>query len=386
MQAGRCVIHSASVVSGGTVLDDGWVEFDDGRITATGSGGSWRALAGLDTAEVVHGGEGWLTPGLIDIHSHGGGSASFDDGPESVAAALEVHRYHGTTRSVLSLVTADLAQLTQRLGAIADLAAGDETILGSHLEGPFLNRRHKGAHDPSLLRNPDCAATETLLEAGRGTICQITLAPELPGGIRAVSSFVEAGIAVAVGHTDADYAKAREAFDAGASILTHAFNAMNGLHHREPGPVGAAIGTPHVTLEVVNDGVHLHPDVVRIAFNAAPGRIALVTDAMAAAGAEDGEYRLGPLAVTVSGGVARLTNGGAIAGSTLTLDASLRRAVQQLGIALPAAVQALTETPARAIGRSRDLGRLDPGFAADAVLLDPDLRVKKVWAAGHRVR
>jgi N-acetylglucosamine-6-phosphate deacetylase len=126
--------------------------------------------------------------------------------------------------------------------------------------------------------------------------------------------------------------------------------------------------------------------VVRIAFNAAPGRIALVTDAMAAAGAEDGEYRLGPLAVTVSGGVARLTNGGAIAGSTLTLDASLRRAVQQLGIALPAAVQALTETPARAIGRSRDLGRLDPGFAADAVLLDPDLRVKKVWAAGHRVR
>ena len=141
-----------------------------------------------------------------------------------------------------------------------------------------------------------------------------------------------------------------------------------------------------MTLEIVNDGVHLHPDVVRIAFGAAPGRIALVTDAMAAAGNDDGEYQLGSLAVTVSGGVARLTNGGAIAGSTLTLDASLRRAVQQLGIALPAAVQALTETPARAIGRSNDLGRLDPGFAADAVLLDASLGVKKVWAAGHRVR
>ncbi|MFF2242774.1 N-acetylglucosamine-6-phosphate deacetylase [Arthrobacter sp. NPDC058130] len=386
MKSGRCVIHSVSVVSGGTVLDDGWVEFDDGRIIATGSGGSWRVLAGLEAAEVVDGGEGWLTPGLIDIHSHGGGGASFEDGPDSVAAALAMHRYHGTTRSVLSLVTADLEQLKRRLGAVADLTAEDETILGSHLEGPFLNPRHKGAHDPSLLRNADCAAVEALLEAGRGTICQITLAPELPGGIRAVSSFVEEGIAVAVGHTDADYATAREAFDAGASILTHAFNAMNGLHHREPGPVGAAMGTPHVTLEVVNDGVHVHSDVVRIAFDAAPGRIALVTDAMAAAGAGDGDYRLGSLAVTVSGGVARLTNGGAIAGSTLTLDASLRRAVQQLGIALPAAVQALTETPARAVGRSRDLGRLDPGFAADAVLLDAGLGVKKVWAAGHRVR
>ena len=275
MKFGRCVIHSAAVVSGGKVLDDGWVNFDDGRITATGTGGSWRALPGLDTAEVVDGDDGWLTPGFIDIHSHGGGNASFDDGPDSVAAALAMHRHHGTTRSVVSLVTADLEQLRQRLETIADLADGDETILGSHLEGPFLNPRHKGAHDPGLLRNPDRAAVETLLEAGRGTICQITLAPELPGGIRAVSSFVEAGTAVAVGHTDADYAKAREAFDAGASILTHAFNAMNGLHHREPGPVGAAIGTPHVTLEVVNDGVHVHPEVVRLAFDAAPGRIAL---------------------------------------------------------------------------------------------------------------
>ncbi|MGO4807728.1 N-acetylglucosamine-6-phosphate deacetylase [Arthrobacter sp. 2MCAF15] len=386
MKFGRCVIHSASVVSGGTILADGWVNFDGGRITATGSGGSWRALAGLENAEVVDGRGEWLTPGFIDIHSHGGGSASFEDGPDSIAAALAMHRHHGTTRSVLSLVTAGLEQVKQRLEAIADLAAGDETILGSHLEGPFLHPRHKGAHDPSLLRSPDSAAVEALLEAGRGTICQITLAPELPGGIHAVSSFVQAGTAVAVGHTDADYAKAREAFDAGASILTHAFNAMKGLHHREPGPVGAAIGTPHVMLEVVNDGVHVHPDVVRVAFDAAPGRIALVTDAMAAAGAEDGAYRLGSMAVTVSGGVARLTNGGAIAGSTLTLDAALRRAVQQLGIALPSAVQALTETPARAVGRSSDLGRLEPGFAADAVLLDAGLGVKKVWAAGHRVR
>jgi N-acetylglucosamine-6-phosphate deacetylase len=386
MTTGKCVIHSASVVSGGTVLDDGWVTFDDGRITATGTGVSWRTLNGLETADVVDGSQSWLTPGFIDIHSHGGAGASFDDGPEAIAAALAMHRHHGTTRSVLSLVTADLDELTHRLQTIAEMAARDQTILGSHLEGPFLNPLHKGAHNPVLLRNPDPATVQTLLEAGRGTIRQITLAPELPGGIRAVSAFVEAGTAVAIGHTDAGYAMAREAFDAGASILTHAFNAMNGLHHREPGPVGAAIGTPHVTLEVVNDGVHVHPEVVRVAFAAAPGRIALVTDAMAAAGAEDGDYRLGSLAVTVSAGVARLTDGGAIAGSTLTLDAALRRAVQHVGIPLPAAVQALTETPARAVGRSSDLGRLDAGFAADAVLLDAGLRVKKVWAAGRRVR
>ena len=173
----------------------------------------------------------------------------------------------------------------------------------------------------------------------------------------------------------AGFAACEAAFDAGATILTHAFNAMPGLHHRDPGPVGAAASDPRVTLEVIADGVHLHPEMVRLAFRAAPGRIALVTDAMAAAGAADGRYDLGSLEVDVVDSVARLARGGAIAGSTLTQDAALRRAVAA-GVTLVDAVAALTSTPARAIGRAGDLGALAPGFFADAVLLSADLDVR----------
>jgi N-acetylglucosamine-6-phosphate deacetylase len=198
----------------------------------------------------------------------------------------------------------------------------------------------------------------------------------------AVRAFSASGVAVAVGHTGADYDQALAAFDAGAGILTHAFNAMPGLHHRAPGPVAAAARTPGVTLEIVNDGVHVHPEVVRMAFASAPGRMALVTDAMAAAGSADGDYILGSLSVEVRDGVARLAGGGSIAGSTLTLDDALRRAVREVGIPVAEAVTALTATPAAAIGRGGDLGRLRPGYAADAVLLDADFAVRQVWCAG----
>ncbi|MGB4779178.1 amidohydrolase family protein, partial [Microbacterium sp.] len=205
-------------------------------------------------------------------------------------------------------------------------------------------------------------------------------------GLAAVRAFADAGVGVAVGHSNADYEQALAAFDAGASILTHAFNAMNGIHHRAPGLVVAAMHAPHVTLEVIGDGVHVHPDVVRLAFRGAPGRVALITDAMGAAGAADGEYLLGSLAVTVRDGVARLKPDGAIAGSTLTQDVALRRAVVDSGIPLVEAVRALTVVPARAIRRDADLGRLDPGFAADAVLLSDDFEVEAVWSAGRRLR
>jgi N-acetylglucosamine-6-phosphate deacetylase len=214
----------------------------------------------------------------------------------------------------------------------------------------------------------------------------VTLAPEMPGGMDALRQFVDASVVVAVGHCAADYDAAIAAFDAGASILTHAFNAMPGIHHRAPGPVAAAMDCHGVTLEVINDGVHVHPAVVRLAFEGAAGRIALITDAMAATGSADGQYQLGTLRVTVTDGVARLADGGSIAGSTLTLDTALRLAVTSVGLPVEVAVQALTETPARAIGRERDLGALAPGFAADAVLLDADFTVQGVWAAGSRLR
>ncbi|KAJ1683895.1 hypothetical protein LUZ63_020882 [Rhynchospora breviuscula] len=264
---------------------------------------------------------------------------------------------------------------------VADVAGTDSDVLGSHLEGPFLDPGHRGAHDAALLRAPAADDVQRLLDAGRGTVRQVTLAPELPGGMAAVGRIVAAGAVAAIGHTGADAATARAAFDAGATILTHAFNAMEPLGHRSPGPVGAATSDPRVTLEAIADGVHLAPEVVRLLFGAAPDRVALITDAMAAAGARDGRYRLGGLDVDVVDGTARVAGEGAIAGSTLTQDRALRSAVA-CGVGLAEAVHALTAAPARAIGRGHDLGRLEAGFLADAVLLTADLRVRQVWSAG----
>ncbi|WP_439591661.1 N-acetylglucosamine-6-phosphate deacetylase [Microbacterium sp.] len=376
------VIHSVRLVDGGIVTDDAWVAVDGERVVGTGTDDAWRALVD-DGDTVVDGGGGFLVPGFIDLHGHGGAGASYDDGAEAIRGARALHRAHGTTRAVISLVTAPIDDLTHRVAVIADLAETDPDILGSHLEGPFLDPGHKGAHDPALLRHPAPGDVARLLEAGRGTVRQMTIAPELPGGLDAVRAVVGAGAVAAVGHTDASMDAAARAFDAGATVLTHAFNAMPGLAHRAPGPVGAATADPRVTLEIIADGVHVDSEIVRIVFAAAPGRIALVTDAMAAAGSTDGRYVLGGLGVDVVEGVARLADGGSIAGSTLLQDQALRNAVV-FGVPLPDAVEALTRTPARVLGRD-DLGRLEPGCLADAVLLDDDLVVRAVWIAGTRV-
>jgi len=376
------VIHSARLVTDGRITRNAWVRFEGDTIGDVGTGDEWRVSVAGDEPDAVTDADGaWLTPGFVDIHVHGGAGASFDDGAASIRTALDLHRRHGTTRLVVSLVTAPLDALATRVAAVAELMREEPGILGSHLEGPFLDPGHKGAHDPAFLRTAERRDVEALLVAADGTLRQVTLAPERPGGLDAIRAFTGAGVAVAVGHTAADYDQALAAFDAGARILTHAFNGMEGIHHRAPGPVAAATRTPGVTLEVINDGVHVHPEVVRMAFSAAPGRIALITDAMAAAGSSDGDYVLGSLAVEVRDGVARLAGGGSIAGSTLTLDHALRRAVTEVGIPIEDAVRAVTETPAAAIGRA-DLGRLAPGHPADAVLLDDDFQVLQVYASG----
>lgn len=377
------VIHRIRLIGrDDSATDAAWVAFAAGMVVATGVGEGWRDLA---PREADDGSGSLLAPGFVDIHGHGGGGLSYDDGGEAIAVARAVHRAHGTTRAVLSLVTASLPALAARAALVAELAAADPTILGSHLEGPFLHPDHGGAHPAALLRAPEPAALDALLTAGRGTVRQITLAPELAGGIDAVRRVVAAGAAAAIGHTGADADIARRAFDAGATILTHAFNAMPGIHHRSPGPVVAALDDDRVTLELIADGVHVHPSVLRLAMDAAPGRIALITDAMAGAGASDGTYDLGGRSVGVRGGVARLGDGGALAGSTLTQDAALRRAVFECGMPLADAVAAVTAVPAHAVGRGGDLGRLAPGYAADAVLLSPQLRVERVWVEGRPV-
>jgi N-acetylglucosamine-6-phosphate deacetylase len=375
---GSLVIHSARLVDQGAITEDAWVRIEDGRVVARGSGSGWTAADEIVDASEVAGAGAVLTPGFVDIHGHGGAGSSFDDGADAIRSARALHRSHGTTRAVVSLVTAPLEDLARSAGLIADLMDTDADILGSHLEGPFLDPGHHGAHEPSLLREPRPEDVARLLEAGRGTIRQITIAPELPGGLDAIRQIVASGAAAAVGHTDADAATAVAAFEAGASILTHAFNAMPGIHHRAPGPVLAAAADHRVTLEAIADNVHLDPHVIKLLFDAAPARVALVTDAMAAAGSADGRYDLGAVRVTVEHGIARTDDTGSIAGSTLTQDVALRRAVEA-GVALPEAVRALTETPAAAIGRGSDLGALQIGRIGDAVLLDAELRVVDVW-------
>ncbi len=208
-------------------------------------------------------------------------------------------------------------------------------------------------HDAVVVRAPDPAEVTRLLDAGDGTVRMVTLAPELDGGLEAVAVLAHRGVIAALGHSDATYAVAQEALDAGASVATHLFNAMRPIHHREPGPVLALVEDPRAFVELIADGVHLHPAVLHWAATSAPGRFLLVTDAMGAAGAADGDYVLGPAAVQVRDGVARLASNGAIAGSTLTMDRAVRYAVQTAGLPLDDVVEAATATPARLLGPHR---------------------------------
>ena len=361
------------------IVEGFWMLVDGDTIAATGTGDAPDATTRVDV------GGAWLVPGFIDLHAHGGGGHSYDNGTDEMLAGIAVHRAHGTTRSVVSLVANPLASLRTSIAEIAELAAVDPLILGSHLEGPFLSQPRRGAHNAQFLREPQLPDIDELVDAARGTLRQVTLAPELPGALDAIASFVGSGVRVAVGHTEATFELAREAFDAGATILTHAFNAMPGIHHRAPGPVIAAFEDERITIELILDGHHVHPDVAALAFTSAPGRIALVTDAMAAAGSHDGDYSLGSLTVSVRDGIAMLRGTTTIAGSTLTQDAALRVAINRSRIDPRIAVEALTLTPARAIGMHDRFGKLAAGFAADAVVLDAAWQVQQVWAAGALV-
>ena len=374
------LFHGARKLDARGEVDAFWMLVEGDRITATGSGdGHPDAHTTVDVAGR------WLTPGFIDLHGHGGGGHAHEDGADAIRAAVATHRAHGTTRSVISLVANPLESTLHSLGIVAELSKADPLILGSHLEGPFLAPDNRGAHNPAFLIEPQPGIVEQLLTAARDTLRQITIAPELPDAFEAIDVLVEAGVAVGVGHTTADYDLTRRAFDAGARILTHAFNAMPGIHHRAPGPVIAAFDDDRVVLEIILDGKHVHPSVVGLAFTSAPGRIALVTDAMTAAGVGDGDYTLGSLNVTVREGLAMLRGTTTIAGSTVTQDSALRQAMRDVGVAPADAVAALTTVPARALGLDHELGLLAPGYAADAVLLDHEWRVSEVWGAGSPI-
>lgn len=370
---------TATVLAGArTVLPTGTVE--NGRVVVEGT--RIAGAAGADAPVTDLSGH-WLVPGFVDIHNHGGGGASFTSGTaEEVLKGVETHRRHGTTTLVASTVTGEMDFLAHRAGFLSELVEQGD-LAGIHFEGPFISPCRKGAHSESLLRDPDPAEVRKLLDAARGTAKMVTLATELPGGIDSVRLLAEHGVIAAIGHTDASYEQTAEAIDAGATVATHLFNAMPALGHRAPGPIAALLEDERVTVELINDGVHLHPAALELAFNAAgAGRVAFITDAMDAAGFGDGRYQLGPLAVEVKEGVARLVEGGSIAGSTLTLDTAFRRAVTVDRIPVEDVVRAISANPAKLLGAWDRIGSLEPGKDADLVVLDEDFRLKGVMRHG----
>lgn len=355
----------------------GWVLVEGDTIRAVGHGAVTEERRDEDRAVF----DGLLLPGLVDLHCHGGGGATFSDpDPERVAVALDLHRRHGTTTLWASLVTAPADDLLRSVGALARFVADGE-LAGIHLEGPFLSPLRRGAQNPDHLLLPDRRVLGALLTAGGGAVTMVTIAPELPGALALIADVVAAGAIAAVGHSDASYDQTRAAVDAGARVGTHLYNGMRTPHHRDPGPVVALLESPGVACELIADGHHLHPAVLALAAACAgPGRAVLVTDAMAAAGMADGHYVLGGLAVEVAGGCARLADGDSLAGSTITAADGLRYAVQQAGIPLGRACEMAAETPGRLAGRG---GRLAPGERADLLVCRPDLSVAAVMAAGR---
>jgi N-acetylglucosamine-6-phosphate deacetylase len=382
------LLAGGRVVTPGGVLSPGWIRLAGPLIDAIGSGDAPEPPA-VDLRGQ------WVLPGFVDLHVHGGGGASFTAGTEDDArAAAAFHHAQGSTSLLASLVTAPVTELETRAALLADLA-DEGVIAGLHLEGPFLAAARRGAQDPRHMLAPDVAVFERLHAAARGHLRIITLAPELPGAIRLIHAATHAGVTVAIGHTDATADVTLAAIDAGATHATHLFNGMRPMHHREPGAVGALLDRDEVTCEVIADGVHLHDIAIRLAARAAgPGRLVLVSDAMAAAGMPDGRYQLGSMRVTVAGGVARLledpgrsanpgqADAGPIAGSTATLADVVRHAIAA-GLPVPDVAAAASTTPARVLGLAVRTGALRPGLAADLVVCDDDFRPRAVMRQGR---
>ncbi|MFI6261179.1 N-acetylglucosamine-6-phosphate deacetylase [Micromonospora sp. NPDC051006] len=360
---------SGKVVTPNGVIRQGCVEWDGDRITA---------VAEYPAVRDGH----WILPGFVDMHTHGGGGHTFTTGDAGQArSAAAFHLAHGTTTLLASLVSSPYELMRSATAAYRPLVQ-EGVLAGVHFEGPYLSAARCGAQNPEFLRDPSTDELTELIELAGDTIRMVTLAPERAGALDAIKLLTAHRVVAAVGHTDATYDETRAALAAGASVGTHLFNGMRPVHHREPGPVVALLDAPNVVCELVADGVHLHDGTLTFATSVVgPERAALITDAMAAAGMADGEYELGGQAVTVADGVARLATDGAIAGSTLTMDAALRHALAA-GIPMADAARMVATTPARAIGLGDRVGALQVGLRADLVVLDEELNVVRVLRGG----
>lgn len=369
--------------------ENGWI-FADGRFVRGGfsveNGRFAHVLEDVPgPAEDLDG--ALVIPGLVDIHVHGCAGADFSDG--DYAGLVRMARYlarRGVTSFAPASMTLPYGALDKAFHAAARLRreglADGARLMGIQMEGPFLSREKRGSQNPAYLRLPDWDRFLRLYDAAEGLLRIVDVAPELPGAVEFTRRASEK-CRVSVAHTAAGYDQAAAVFDAGATHLTHLFNAMSGIHHRHPGPIGAASERENVTAELICDGIHVHPSAVRMAFRLFPGRICLISDALRCCGMADGSYSLGGQEIVLSGGVARLT-GGAIAGSAADLYQCMRRAVS-FGIPREQAVWAATALPARVIGRESETGAIADGRAADFVICGGELEPEAVYLGGKRL-
>lgn len=375
-------VRAPQLFTGSETLVDAWLIVDEGLIREVGTGPIPQQFVDAPLTAL----EGQVVPGYVDIHCHGGGGGAFggtgEPALEAARTALATHLNHGTTTMVASLVTGDVNKMADSVRTLGPLVDSGE-IAGIHLEGPWLSIKHKGAHEPTLLIAPTDADIATIFDAHPGSVKMVTIAPEVDGGMEAVQNFVARGAIAAIGHTDASYDQAAEAIDAGVTNVTHLFNAMNPIHHRVPGPIVKLLEDKRVTVELICDGVHLHPAIIKHAATAAgEGRVVLVTDSMDATDMADGDYMLGNLEVSVEAGVARLKSNGSIAGSTLTMERAVQFSITVAGLEPEHMLAAATSTPARLLGRT-DIGRLRQGAKADFLLLDEQYNIKQVYKSGE---
>lgn len=391
-----------TLVTDGRTLPDAVVAIEGDHIVEVGPATTWTGDDRLPAPSAT-----LLLPGLVDVHCHGAAGHGFPEAdPRGVRAAADHHRGHGTTTLIASLVSAPPASSRERVRLLA-AEVGRGTVAGIHLEGPFISTARCGAHDPAAILPGDPALLDDLLAAADGTVATVTVAPETARFDDLLATLARHRVTPALGHTDATARQTGAAIDAataatgGPVLATHLFNAMPTLHHRAPGPVAACLSAAsrgQMVVELIADGVHLADDTVAAVFDLiGPARIALVTDAMAAAGMSDGAYRLGRMDVRVVDGVARLAPPGPtapghtgaddlpIAGGTSRLLDVVRRTVRHAGVDLAAAVEAATRTPARVLRLDRESGSVAPARRADVLVTDPDLQPLEVIRGGRTV-
>lgn len=330
---------------------------------------------------------GLIVPGFIDVHVHGADGADFTDGDaEANERITSFHARHGTTAMAATTLSASRAHLHDAVTAIgrtASNAPGGAEICGIHLEGPYINIGNAGAQDTSSIRPSDIQELTALIAAGPRVRWMMTVAPEIEGA-RALIEHFKGKVLFAIGHTGAMFADAVAGLEWGASHFTHLFNAMTGMHHREPGVVGAALESIDATAELIADGVHVHPAVMRIACAAMPNRIALITDAIRACGMPEGKYKLYDYEVTVSEGTARLPNG-TLAGSVLTMECAVQNMVELAGWPIEKVIPMATEVPARILGVADRKGNLQNGYDADIVVINEKFDAERVFTRGTEV-